>query len=147
VANERQKAWNHAHPQERRINEDRYRARHPERVAAAAARYYVDHREGALESIKLSGKTMREIQRVSALMYYSGGTMTCACCGEGTYEFLAIDHVNGGGSQHRKTVKGHVVRDICRNDFPDGYQVLCHNCNMAKGFYGQCPHQGGQSDA
>jgi hypothetical protein len=23
----------------------------------------------------------------------------------------------------------------------DRYQLLCHNCNMAKGFYGLCPHQ------
>ena len=25
--------------------------------------------------------------------------------------------------------------------YPPGYQVLCHNCNLAKGFYGSCPHQ------
>lgn len=28
-----------------------------------------------------------------------------------------------------------------RNNYPNGFQVLCHNCNMAKGFYGKCPHQ------
>ena len=22
----------------------------------------------------------------------------------------------------------------------DGYQLLCHNCNCAKGWYGACPH-------
>ena len=21
------------------------------------------------------------------------------------------------------------------------FQVLCHNCNMSKGFYGYCPHE------
>lgn len=26
------------------------------------------------------------------------------------------------------------------NKYPDGFQVLCHNCNMAKGFYSRCPH-------
>jgi hypothetical protein len=26
------------------------------------------------------------------------------------------------------------------NEFPDGFQVLCHNCNLAKGYYGECPH-------
>ena len=24
--------------------------------------------------------------------------------------------------------------------FPLGYRVLCHNCNLARGFYGYCPH-------
>lgn len=27
------------------------------------------------------------------------------------------------------------------NGYPDGFQTLCHNCNMAKGFYGICPHK------
>jgi hypothetical protein len=22
-----------------------------------------------------------------------------------------------------------------------GYRVLCHNCNLARGFYGYCPHE------
>lgn len=27
-----------------------------------------------------------------------------------------------------------------RNGYPKGFRVLCHNCNMAIGFYGYCPH-------
>jgi hypothetical protein len=34
-----------------------------------------------------------------------------------------------------------VLRDLKRRGFPPGHQVLCHNCNMAKQFYGQCPHK------
>lgn len=29
-----------------------------------------------------------------------------------------------------------------KNDYPKGFQILCHNCNMSKGFYGYCPHVG-----
>jgi len=65
----------------------------------------------------------------------------CACCGESRYEFLAIDHIYGGGNQHRKTIKGErVYAWLIKNNFPEGFQLLCHNCNMAKGFYGICPH-------
>ena len=28
-----------------------------------------------------------------------------------------------------------------RNDYPPGFQVLCHNCNWAKHALGRCPHQ------
>lgn len=83
-------------------------------------------------------------RRIAVLKYYSAGTMRCACCGEGQYEFLGIDHVNGGGGQHRKDPKMrgvHFYRWLVREGFPEGYQVLCHNCNMAKGFYGMCPHE------
>jgi hypothetical protein len=27
-----------------------------------------------------------------------------------------------------------------RNNYPTGFRVLCHNCNLAIGFYGYCPH-------
>jgi hypothetical protein len=30
---------------------------------------------------------------------------------------------------------------LIKNNFPDGFQVLCHNCNMSIGLYGYCPHQ------
>lgn len=70
----------------------------------------------------------------------------CVCCGETTNEFLCIDHINGGGNQHRKSLKimsagSSFYTWIIKNNYPDDLQILCHNCNMAKGFYGICPHQ------
>lgn len=44
----------------------------------------------------------------------------CQCCGETDHRFLTLDHING-----RK----------------DKFQILCFNCNCAKGIYGICPHQ------
>ena len=43
--------------------------------------------------------------RNEILFHYSNGTMKCNCCGESHLEFLALDHINGGGKQHRKQVK------------------------------------------
>lgn len=82
--------------------------------------------------------------RLEALTRYGGDPPTCACCGEGIVQFLAIDHVNGGGAEHRRAVGSKVHLWLKRNGWPDGYQVLCHNCNSAKGFYGTCPHQENQ---
>lgn len=67
----------------------------------------------------------------------------CACCGESRPEFLAIDHINGGGGKHRKEVGGgsRYFGWLRRNGYPPGYRVLCHNCNMAIAMYGSCPHQ------
>jgi hypothetical protein len=84
-------------------------------------------------------KKNRLIVRRRVLDHYGG---ICACCGESAYEFLAFDHINGGGVQHRKQIKSKDLYIwLYSNNYPTGFQVLCHNCNNAKGFYGRCPHQ------
>lgn len=86
------------------------------------------------------GRQQRE--KMEVLSHYSNGKPICKCCGESIFEFLCIDHINGGGKEHRKQVgNGHFYRWLRKNNYPKGLQVLCHNCNMAKGFYGFCPHR------
>mgnify|MGYP003443338865 CR=1 FL=1 len=65
----------------------------------------------------------------------------CACCGESEPTFLTLDHINGGGSQHRKSIHGKVYAQLRREGFPDGYRVLCWNCNWAYRLMGDCPHR------
>ena len=74
--------------------------------------------------------------------FYGGNPPTCACCGESAIEFLCMDHINGGGEKHRKEVGAGVklYRWLIKNNYPEGFRVLCHNCNSALGFYGYCPH-------
>ena len=80
-------------------------------------------------------------QRTTVLNHYGG---QCECCGESTFEFLVLDHKNGGGNAHRSEVRtkgSGMIRWAITNGFPDLFRVLCHNCNSAIGFYGACPHQ------
>ena len=80
--------------------------------------------------------------RLRVLAHYSGGSMCCACCGENEVEFLGIDHMHRDGAQHRREVRPSAIyRWLIKHKFPPGIQVLCHNCNLAKGYYGLCPHQ------
>jgi hypothetical protein len=82
----------------------------------------------------------RQLLRMQVLEAYGG---RCACCGESTPEFLGVDHIYNDGAKHRKEVgSGSAFYSWLRKrGFPkDGFQLLCHNCNLAKGFYGQCPH-------
>ena len=58
------------------------------------------------------------------------------------YEFLSIDHINNDGAAHRRKLGSNYIYSwLIQTNFPEGFQVLCHNCNLAKGFYKQCPHQ------
>lgn len=80
--------------------------------------------------------------RLLVLDHYSNGLMSCACCGESTIEFLTLDHVNNDGAKHRKEIgKNSIWRWLTQHNLPEGFQVLCWNCNSAKGYYGECPHQ------
>jgi hypothetical protein len=81
--------------------------------------------------------------RLLVLKHYGGDPPRCACCGEAFAEFLSLDHIAGGGRQHRKTIATRWWEWIIRNKFPDTFRVLCHNCNQAIGVYGYCPHQNG----
>jgi hypothetical protein len=86
-------------------------------------------------------KQKRRTARIRVIQHYGG---RCFCCGEDMLDFLAIDHKNNDGAQHRREMNlsgsGSMYLWIIRNHFPDMFQVLCHNCNMAKAFYGICPH-------
>ena len=68
----------------------------------------------------------------------------CVCCGESHIEFLCIDHINGGGIQHRKYINTHGGTEfyawLKQNNFPLGFRTLCHNCNFAITAFRYCPH-------
>lgn len=83
-------------------------------------------------------KTLREYREFILNKYGH----KCNCCGEDKFEFLAIDHVNNNGYIMRKDkIAGYnLYLYIEANEFPPEFQILCHNCNMAKGFYKKCPH-------
>ena len=84
--------------------------------------------------------------RYEVLTHYCNGIPKCACCGESHVEFLALDHIHGGGNKHRKEISAfgsEFYSWLKNNGWPNDppLQILCHNCNLAKGFYGTCPHQ------
>lgn len=87
------------------------------------------------------GQSYRHRLRAQVLEHYSGDVPSCECCKEATVEFLCIDHIKGGGAKHRKEIgHGALYAWLKRENFPDGFRVLCHNCNNSLGCYGYCPH-------
>lgn len=74
------------------------------------------------------------------------GGCVCACCSEKNMEFLSLDHIHGGGNQERKQMRkegitGSMYRYLKSKGYPPGFQILCMNCNWAKGKFKGCPHQ------
>jgi hypothetical protein len=89
--------------------------------------------------------------KVKLAAFDAYGGAICSCCGETRFEFMSIDHIDGGGSEHRKQLRGgdgysggggvRLYLWLKRNGYPSGYRVLCRNCNASFGENGYCPHE------
>lgn len=58
----------------------------------------------------------------------------CVLCGEVHWEFLTIDHINGGGTEHRRAIGSKdIYAWLKRRGWPkNGYRLLCANCNCSQ---------------
>ncbi len=91
------------------------------------------------ERYRKVGKQRARKQRQRVLDYYG---RYCACCGESEEEFLAIDHINNDGKEHRDSINVALYQWLIQHKFPSGFQTLCYNCNMGKFRNGgTCPHK------
>ncbi len=122
---------------------DEYAKAHPEIKRASTKKWRQTNPEKIRKNQDASRDAHLKIRR-KVIDYYSNGTNKCACCGESQFEFLVIDHTHGGGGKHRKEHKlsgsTRLAYWLQREGFPDGFRILCHNCNMCLGAYGYCPH-------
>jgi len=89
------------------------------------------------------GIKIRRKFRLLALEHYGG---KCACCGETNIKFLTIDHINNDGFKWRKDHgNDNIGYWLARHAYPEGYQILCFNCNCGRQFNqenpGICPHR------
>lgn len=84
-------------------------------------------------------RRLAQRRRQEALAAYGG---KCECCGEEQEVFLDVDHIDGGGSAHRKEVGegSNFYAWLDRSDYPPGFRILCRNCNWATWRLGACPH-------
>ncbi len=110
-------------------------------------KYQTEWRRKNRERINAQNRARFRQLRLDALAAYGG---QCACCREDREPFLCIDHKHGGGNKHRRQINPNYPNSgggwrtyqwLKDHDYPSGFRVLCHNCNLAIGFYGQCPHQ------
>jgi len=85
--------------------------------------------------ISIRNKEHTKKLRYQVLSHYSGSDQPfCKQCGHSDIRALCIDHINNDGVSDRK-VNGKAqafLRYLIRNSYPEGYQILCANCNLVK---------------
>lgn len=125
----------HHIPKNRRSSRQRWLGEHREQLKAYHQNYRKVNR-AALGKKKVAALHAAKLEGIRA---YGG---RCACCGESRIEFLTIDHIHGRtDEEYRITGQKAWARLKARGWPKNNFQLLCFNCNCAKGVYGRCPHQ------
>ena len=133
--NEKSRQWRSLHFDELAAEKREYRKEHPEKTHEANIKWRTTHRDIANAIHRKNRVNIRK----SVFDMYGG---KCSCCGESRYEFLTLDHVNGGGNKHRKKeTYQQLLYRLKREGKSSEYRLLCYNCNCAIAYHGYCPHQ------
>ena len=119
-----------------------YRQTHKKEIAEERrARYIKDKAEGKVKTrdkgkVSTWGKDRRIRIKLAVMSHYGNGQCKCVKCGFDDIRALSIDHVNGDGADHRRNNKytrgNHMYEWLIKNNFPNGFQTLCMNCQLIK---------------
>ena len=93
------------------------------------------YRQRNREILREKAKARRRDAKKKVLDYYGNA---CNHCGFDNILALQIDHIGNNGAEERKSLGSknfsgwRFYEYLINNDYPDGYQTLCANCNMIK---------------
>lgn len=104
----------------------KYRESHRDQINADHRRWYARNKD------KAYANSRKHILKLYSDIYKRYGAI-CVRCGFADRRALQIDHINGGGTRHRKTFKNDYNYYRFVRDAPEGFfQILCANCNASK---------------
>lgn len=99
-------------------------------------KYRNEHLECLKKKSRVRTEKYRQKIKEIVIDHYSCGGNRCSQCGFCDIRALDIDHINNNGNVERKEKKllggSTTYLYLIRNKFPEGYQVLCKNCNWIK---------------
>lgn len=98
------------------------------------SKYVKEYSERNPEKLRAYGKANNLRLKSLVLGHYSNNKQECAYCGFDDIRALSIDHINGGGLAHRREIGTNAgfYRWLRQENYPEGYQVLCMNCQFIK---------------
>ena len=106
--------------------------------------YSKKYQKKRLEPDGVSGQAKAKVFAHYSKVLSNSDIPICACCGYSDLRFLSVDHIDGRKNMSEKEKKHGSRRlwiHLIKTGLPSGYQILCHNCNIAKGQEKYCPHQ------
>jgi hypothetical protein len=109
-----------------------YRQAHKTEQAERAKVYNQIHKTELADKKKVYNQSRKPKLKEAVLTHYGNGKYACVKCGCDDSRTLSIDHINGGGAKHKKSIKTNLYQWLKNNNYPEGYQTLCMNCQWIK---------------
>lgn len=106
-------------------NKDKLNLKHRTRYAA----------EKSTGKYRSQNTKYRQFVKYETLKRYSDADEPkCVECGFSDIRALCLDHLKDNGKEERKIHRSGILfyQYLKRNNYPDGYQTLCANCNLIK---------------
>lgn len=123
-----------------------YQEKNKEKLALYRQRYsrayYQNHRQESLSrstqwykdntgKAKSNSARQKLERKMNVLTQYGNGRCACVKCGESRLACLSIDHIKASGM--RDKISGNQLYCwLIKNNYPQGYQTLCMNCQFIK---------------
>lgn len=126
----RQKTWRLANPE--KWADILHKSRQKRKESGKQKQYELEHKK----HIGFVQQQREAKRKLDIFAHYCNGNPQCARCGFDDIRALQIDHINGGGTNRRRQLGlfggSHFYKWLQLNKYPEGYQVLCANCNWIK---------------
>ena len=106
--------------------------------------YMKKYQKKRLEPDGVNGQAKAKVFAHYSKVVSNSDIPICACCGYSDLRFLSVDHIDGRKNlsvKEKKLGGSNLWKHLIKTGLPSGYQILCHNCNIAKGQEKYCPHQ------
>lgn len=115
-----------------------YIQRYQQRRTELNKQYYIKNRQTILKNLRdyRANNADRLKERKIALkldVFAAYGGAFCVKCGESRLSALTLDHIAQDGAKHRNNGRPWGItlyRQLRRQRFPNGFRVLCSNCNI-----------------
>lgn len=145
--NQRNKNYKLLNEEKLKIRRHNYYTNNKDKIVAQNKRYYILNKEKKKiyhhnhylknkdkigQRMAISASKYHFMKKLDVISYYSNNKNECAKCGFKDMRALSIDHINGGGRQHTKLINGNLYLWLINNNHPNGFQVLCMNCQYIK---------------
>jgi len=129
----------------KKCHNSKYHEKNKEKIKKRKQKNYLKTRKKDLERNKIWYKNNKEEKMIKnrdrywvikqqVISFYSNNYMKCSLCDIDDMDILSIDHIDGDGHSERiklfgRRCGGDMYKHLIDNNFPDGYRVLCRNCN------------------
>lgn len=109
-----------------------YRPKPNAKLKERQRRYRSRWRKNHPDLVAQKNQQMAERRKLLVITHYGNGKAQCVKCGFTDIRALTLDHINACGFHNRRLAGQVLYSYLIKNNYPEGFQALCMNCQWIK---------------